>query len=71
MISTLHHMNSFLRLTAFNLIGIFLLAITLCVVFPFFLVIVIIGTTSAGAYALGRRRSERRRRHYGVREREN
>jgi len=71
MISILHYMNSLLRLTAFNLIGIVLLAITLCVVFPFFLVIVIIGTTSGAAYALGRRWSERRGRHYGARRREN
>jgi len=52
MISTLHHINSFLRLTALNLIGIILLVITLCVVFPFFLVIVTVGTASAGACAL-------------------
>ena len=60
MISTLHHMNSVLRLTAFNLIGSFLLVITLCLVFPFFLFIVIIGTVSAGAYALASRWQERR-----------
>jgi hypothetical protein len=59
MISTLHHMNSILRLTALNLIGIVLLAVTLCVAFPFFLVIVTIGT--AGAYALGNRWDKGRR----------
>ncbi len=63
MIFTLHHINSVLRLTAFNLIGIFLLVITLCLVFPFFLVIVIIGTASAGAYALASRWQERRGRY--------
>ena len=46
MISILHHMNSILRLTALNLTGIFLLAVTLCVAFPFFLVVVSIGTAS-------------------------
>jgi hypothetical protein len=51
----LQHMNSFFRLTAFNLSGIVLLAVTLCVVFPFFLVIVSIGTASAAAYELGSR----------------
>ncbi len=48
-------MNSILRVTALNLIGIFLLAVTLCVAFPFFLVIVSLGTASTGAYALGSR----------------
>lgn len=52
MISTLHHMNSLFRFTALNLIGIVLLVITLCVIFPFFLVIVTVGTASAGACAL-------------------
>jgi hypothetical protein len=51
----LQHMNSFFRLTAFNLSGIVLLAVTLYVVFPFFLVIVSIGTASAAAYELGSR----------------
>ena len=61
MISILHHMNSILRVTALNLIGIFLLAVTLCVAFPFFLVIVSIGTASTGAYALGSRWDKGRR----------
>jgi hypothetical protein len=61
---------SFFRLAMLHLSGIFLLAVTLCVAFPFFLVVVSVGTASAGAYALGRRWDERRGRHYGARERE-
>jgi hypothetical protein len=61
MISILHHMSPILRLTALNLIGIFLLAVTLCVALPFFLVIVSIGTASMGAYALGSRWDNGRR----------
>ena len=33
----------------------FSLAVTLCVTFPFFLVVIAIGTAGAGAYALGNR----------------
>jgi hypothetical protein len=44
---------SFFSLAVLYLSGIVLLAVTLCVVFPFFLVVVSIGTASAGAYALG------------------
>ena len=58
---------SFVRLAVLHLSGIILLAVTLCVAFPFFLVVVSIGTASAGAYALGngwnkgrRKRSVRR-----------
>lgn len=61
MISILHHMNSILRLTALNLTGIFVLAVTLCVAFPFFLVVVSIGTASDGASALGSRWNKGRR----------
>jgi hypothetical protein len=57
-------MNSLVRVTGLNLIGIVLLAVISCVVFPFFLVILIIGTASGGLYALASRRDERRgRRH--------
>jgi len=55
---------SFFRLAVLHLSGIFSLVITLCVVFPFFLVIVTIGTASAGAYALGSRWDERRDKTY-------
>ncbi len=54
-------MNSMLRLAAVNLIGMFSLAVTLCVTFPFFLVIIAIGTAGAGAYALGNRWNKGRR----------
>jgi len=52
---------SFFRLAALHLSGIFLLAVTLCVAFPFFLVIVSLGTAGAGAYALGNRWNKGRR----------
>ena len=61
MISTRYHMNSMLRLTALNLIGTFSLAVTLCVTFPFFLVIVSLGTVGAGADALGNHWNKGRR----------
>jgi hypothetical protein len=70
MISTLLHPNSFLLHAALNLFGILLLAVTLCVVLPFFLVIVIIGAASDGAYALDSRWNERRGRRYGARGRD-
>ena len=61
MIATLHPTNFMLRPTALNLTGMFAFAVTLCVAFPFFLVVVSIGTASAGAYALGTRWNKRRR----------
>ena len=63
MISTRYDMNSMLRLTALNLIGMFSLAVTLCVTFPFFLVIVSLGTVGAGADALGNRWNKGRKKH--------
>jgi hypothetical protein len=57
---------SFFRLVALNLIGIVSLVITLCVAFPFFLVIVTLGTASTGAFALGSRWDEQRGRHHGA-----
>jgi lipopolysaccharide export LptBFGC system permease protein LptF len=53
MILTLHHLNSLLHSAALNVCGISLLAVTLCVVVPFFLIVVTLGTASIGAYALG------------------
>jgi len=61
---------SFFRLAMLHLSGIFLLAVTLCVAFPFFLVVVSVGTASAGACALRHWRFERRGRHSGFWERE-
>jgi len=58
-------MNSFLRLSALNLIAIVSLVI---IVFPFFLVIVTLGMASAEAYALWSRWKGRREKHYGARE---
>jgi hypothetical protein len=49
----LHHVNSLLHRAALNLFGMSLFAFTLCVVLPFFLIIVALGTASVGAYALG------------------
>jgi hypothetical protein len=66
----LNHVNFSLHRVALNLFGISLFTVTLSVVFPFFLVIVTMGTASAGAYALGSRLDERRGRHHGARERE-
>jgi hypothetical protein len=56
---------SFVRTVALNLIGFVSLVITLCVAFPFFLVVVSVGTASAGACALRHWRFERRGRHSG------
>ena len=61
---------SFFRLAVLHLSGVFLLAVTLCVAFPFFLVVVALGTASTGAFALGSRWDERRGRLHGARERE-
>ena len=61
---------SFFRLAMLHLSVIFLLAVTLCVALPFFLVVVTIGTASAGAGALQHWRFERRGRHSGFWERE-
>jgi hypothetical protein len=69
-IATLRHMNFFLRHAGLNLFGMVLFAVTLCVVFPFFLVIVILGTASTGACALGNWRDERRGGHGGARAQE-
>ncbi|HTN71810.1 MAG TPA: hypothetical protein VMO00_12075 [Methylomirabilota bacterium] len=67
MISTLHHVNSLLQRAALNLSGIGLLAVTLCVVFPFFLVVVSIGMAGVGAHALRGRWDKRRGRRHGTR----
>ena len=61
---------SFFRPAVLHLSGIFLLAVTLCVAFPFFLVIVTLGTASTGAFALGSRWDERRGKLHGAHERE-
>ena len=52
MIAILHQINTFLCHAAFTLVGMILVVIISCVVSSFFLVIVAIGATSAGAYAL-------------------
>ena len=63
-------MNFFLRHAGLNLFGMILCAATLCVVFPFFLIVVNLGTASNGALALGSRWNKRRGRHGGARARE-
>jgi hypothetical protein len=63
-ISTLQHMNFFTRLTGLKLIGIVLLAVISCVVFPFFLVIIIVGMARDELCNFASQRYERRgRRH--------
>ena len=63
MVATLHEINSYLRHGALTLVGVILLVSTLCVVVSFFLVIVIDGAASTGAYALASRWDRRRGRH--------
>jgi hypothetical protein len=69
MIATLHHVNSFLSHAAFTLGGMILVVIALCIVSSFFLIIITIGTASAGAYAVGSRWDRRRGTHRGAHER--
>ena len=64
-----HPVSSLLYSATSRLFGALLFAVTLCVVFPFFLVIVAIGIASAGAYALASQRDERRGKFRGARER--
>jgi hypothetical protein len=49
--STLSHVNYLIHRAALNVLGIILLAVTSCVVFPFFLLVVTVGMAIVGTYA--------------------
>jgi len=61
MIATYEQMNSYCRLAMRRLIGLGLFIVTLGFVFPFFLVIVAVGTASTGVAALAGRCSKQQR----------
>lgn len=69
MSATLHQIISYLGHTAFNMLGMILLVITLCVVSSFLLAIVTLGMVGTGAFALASRWHRRRGRRGGARER--
>ena len=68
MTAIFHHVNILIGPAAHHVFVIVLLAVTLCFVVPFFLVIATVGAAGDGATALGSRWHGRRRRRYGARD---
>jgi hypothetical protein len=69
MISTLQQVNSFVHNASLNAFGAILLAVTLCVVLPVFLVVVTFGSGRSGVSAIATRSDRRRNRFRDGRER--
>jgi hypothetical protein len=64
MFAVFDHIDSLLGVTVYNAFVVVLVAATLCLVAPFFLLIAAIGAAGTGAAALGSRWRERGSRYY-------